>query len=130
MSEDDRHQQGSLNYAVKQAMRPLDYGPSAKVGIMFSRAWWMTDLNDKVTLGGLAHSDLSIRICVYPSYNLASGAEIHVLLCTYTWQQDAERIGSLMCSTVDPNTLNHKQILQDEANLKNSSSGTLHACTP
>jgi hypothetical protein len=34
---------------------------------------------------------------VYPSYNIYDTDSVTaVLLCTYTWQQDAERLGSLM----------------------------------
>ena len=106
----------SLNYTTRQAIRSLGYGPSAKVGIKFKRAWWIHDLPDdyKIKKGGLGHSDLSIRTCVYPSYNLYDpSTEPAVLLCSYTWQQDAERIGALMSSSN-----NHDQQLKDEDDLK------------
>lgn len=96
----------AMSYDVKQAIRSLGYGPSAKAGIKFSRAWWIWDLetvgSNNITSGGLGHSDLSIRTCVYPSYNIADpqGSEA-VLLVSYTWQQDAERIGALMSSLPD-----------------------------
>jgi monoamine oxidase len=106
-----------LGYGIKQAMRSLAYGPSAKVGLVFSEPWWRTKLNKPILLGGQGHSDLNIRTCVYPSYNILNPLGDHVLLCTYTWQQDAERIGSLMCSTADPATLSHAQVVQDEAKL-------------
>ena len=106
-----------LAYPVKRAIRSLDYGPSAKVGIVFDRPWWRTDLVNPVTTGGLGHSDLTIRTCVYPSYNIGNDEGPHVLLVSYTWQQDAERIGSLMCSTVEPGALDHKATMVDEARL-------------
>ncbi|KAF2108807.1 hypothetical protein BDV96DRAFT_586723 [Lophiotrema nucula] len=115
-----------LHYGVKQAMRSLDYGPSAKVGILFDQAWWRNPAvmgKNTINQGGIGHSDLTIRTCVYPSYNILApdGVGKHVLLCTYTWQQDAERIGSLMCSTADPNTIpidQRQTIVNDEAKLK------------
>jgi hypothetical protein len=110
----------NLNYPTKEAMRVLGYGPSAKVGILFESAWWIHDLGDfNVSKGGLGHSDLTIRTCVYPSYNYYVPNNTRaVLLCSYTWQQDAERIGSLMASTNGPNLLTHKQIKEDEVRLK------------
>jgi hypothetical protein len=106
----------SLNYTTRQAIRSLGYGPSAKVGIKFNRAWWIHDLPDKYKIkkGGLGHSDLSIRTCVYPSYNIEDSEKLPaVLLCSYTWQQDAERMGALMSSSNK-----HEQQLEDEVELK------------
>jgi len=89
----------SFNSATRQAVRSLGYGPSCKVAIKFTRPWWIYDLpaSSAVKRGGLGHSDLNIRTCVYPSYNIYDAqSATAVLLCTYTWQQDAERLGSLM----------------------------------
>lgn len=104
-----------LNYATIQAIRSLQYGPAAKVAIKFKRAWWIHDLGEYcVTGGGLGHSDLSIRTCVYPSYNIYDDEDkTAVLLCSYTWQQDARRISSLM--STNPN---HEQAVLEEADLK------------
>jgi monoamine oxidase len=117
----------TLNYYTKQAIRSLGYGPSAKVGIKFSRAWWIHDLGDQnIKKGGLGHSDLNIRTCVYPSYNIIDPKDDPaVLLCSYTWQQDAERIGALMSSDSDHDAqLKHEQelkelVLRDLARLHN-----------
>lgn len=55
-----------LNYSTKQAIRSLGYGPAAKVAIKFKRAWWIHDLKDyNVKMGGLGHSDLTARTCMY-----------------------------------------------------------------
>ncbi|KAJ8128013.1 hypothetical protein O1611_g5621 [Lasiodiplodia mahajangana] len=105
-----------LTYTARQAIRSLGYGASSKVGIKFSRAWWIHDLpNDfKIKRGGLGHSDLSIRTCVYPSYNIRDGPDIPaVLLCSYTWQQDADRIGALVSRSG-----NHDQQVKEEAALR------------
>ena len=119
----------NLNYTTLQAIRSLGYGPSAKVGIKFKRAWWIHDLPNgyKIKSGGLGHSDLSIRTCVYPSYNIHdSNTEPAVLLCSYTWSQDAERLGALMSSSTK-----HDQKVKDEADLKElifRDLARMHAC--
>lgn len=76
----------NLNYTLKQAIRTLTYGPSAKVGNKFKRTWWIHNLRKyNIKQAGLKHSDLRIRTCVYPSYNLNNPAgESAVLLCLYT----------------------------------------------
>jgi hypothetical protein len=102
----------NLKYPVKQAMRTLSYGPTAKVGIKFSRAWWMHDLfENNLKKAGQGHSDLGIRTCVYPSYNIEDPAGTPaVLLCSYTWQQDALRLGPLISRNPDPG----KKIQEEE----------------
>ena len=100
----------NLGYTAHEAIRALSYGPSAKIGIIFNNAWWMNALNTgnpgpsdyNIATGGLGHSDLNIRTVVYPSYNsdLTEGQDA-VLLCSYTWQQDALRIGSYMSSSTN-----------------------------
>jgi len=103
----------AMNYAVKQATRSLGYAPAAKVGIQFKRAWWIWDLDGvgshNIKQGGLGHSDLTIRTCVYPSYNILDPEGTPaVLLCSFTWSQDAERLGALMSSLPEgPDHLGH-----------------------
>jgi hypothetical protein len=101
----------NLSYPVKQAMRTLAYGPSAKVAMKFKRAWWIHDLGAKsIKKAGLGHSDLSIRTCVYPSYNIDNEAGTPaVLLCSYTWQQDALRLTPLISTNPDPNEKMHEE---------------------
>jgi hypothetical protein len=85
----------NLNWGQKTAIRGLTYGPATKVAIKFSRPWWITDCG--ITSAGVASTDELLRTCVYPSYNLDDGADNPaVLLCSYTWEQDALRIGSLV----------------------------------
>lgn len=85
----------NLNWGVKSAIRSLGYGASCKVGIRFKSLWWMTELG--ITGGGQGKTDLPIRCCVYPSYNLYDAKDgPGVLLVSYTWSQEAERIGSLI----------------------------------
>jgi len=88
-----------LPNSTKTALRVLAYGESCKVGIKFSSGWWRQTMpgGHRVEKGGLGHSDLHIRTVVYPSYNvLDDPSQPSVLLVSYTWQQDAERIGALI----------------------------------
>jgi monoamine oxidase len=85
--------------STKMALRMLAYGESCKVGIKFSSAWWRQTMpgGQRIEKGGLGHSDLHIRTLVYPSYNVVDDpSKPSVLLVSYTWQQDAERIGALI----------------------------------
>ncbi|KAL9094909.1 MAG: hypothetical protein Q9165_002859 [Trypethelium subeluteriae] len=82
-----------LLYEQKDAIRSLHYDTATKVGMKFKRHWWI-DLGIE---GGLGTTDMPLRTCVYPSYNLDDpGDKPAVLLCSYSWSQDAARMGSLM----------------------------------
>ncbi|KAL8900786.1 MAG: hypothetical protein Q9207_005522 [Kuettlingeria erythrocarpa] len=86
-----------LSPTIKIATRTLHYDSSTKVAIKVDKPWWITKRGIKS--GGVANTDLPIRICVYPSYNFQDDPEQpSVLLCTYNWAQDATRIGSLVNS--------------------------------
>ena len=84
----------SLHPSQKDAIRCLHYDNSTKVAIKFSRPWWKM-LGD-ISNGGSASTDMPLRTCVYPSYNLSDMGGQAVLLCSYTWSQDAVRVGSLV----------------------------------
>ena len=104
--------QAGLNYGQKQAIRSLGYGASAKVGMKFSEPWWITKFG--INQGGLGHSDLPMRTTVYPSYNLYDDpGSPAVLLCSYEWQQDAQRISTYISSNTD-----HTIAIKEEASLK------------
>ncbi|CAG1962599.1 unnamed protein product [Fusarium graminearum] len=93
-----------LSWGTKQAIRALGYGASAKVGMKFRTAWWQKEPFG-IAQGGVSRTDLPLRVCVYPSYNILKNEgedkwdpeKPAVLLCSYTWGQDAQRLGSL-CS--------------------------------
>jgi len=90
-----------LRYGTKQAIRSLGYGASCKVGMKFKNAWWKIENN--ITQGGLAKTDRPLRVCVYPSYSVGDDPNLPaVLLCSYTWAQDAQRIGTLISSDGNP----------------------------
>ncbi|KAI0121136.1 hypothetical protein BJ170DRAFT_688221 [Xylariales sp. AK1849] len=106
-----------LLWGTKQAIRALGYGASCKVAIKFSRPWWqLAPFNIKK--GGVARTDLPLRVCVYPSYNIPEAEGEHwnpdgesVILCSYTWGQDAQRIGSLISPDTPRNEEQLKAVL-------------------
>ena len=95
-----------LNWGTKQAIRSLGYGASCKAAIRFKEMWWMTKFGIKQ--GGVSKTDLPIRMCVYPSYNIhdneadpndpekAPRNMPGVLLCSYSWSMEAQRLGTLI----------------------------------
>lgn len=90
-----------LHPSQKDAIRSLHYDDSAKVALKFSYPWWIVDCG--ITQGGVASTDLPLRTCVYPSYNLHDGADKPaVLLASYTWAQDATRVGSIIDNKPHP----------------------------
>lgn len=104
-----------LNWGTKQAIRSLGYGASCKVGVKFKYRWWVEEEDLAITKGGVGSTDLPIRNCVYPSYNLTTkdasdpkkgeeGKKPGVLLCSYTWSQEAQRIGTLIHPDGGPST--------------------------
>ena len=104
-----------LNWGTKQAIRSLGYGASCKVGVKFKYRWWVEEPDLLITKGGVGKTDLPIRNCVYPSYNLTTkdasdpkkgeeGKRPGVLLCSYSWAQEAQRIGALIHPGGGPST--------------------------
>ncbi|KAI6020436.1 hypothetical protein BKA83DRAFT_498359 [Pisolithus microcarpus] len=76
----------------RNALRNLQYGPSIKIAVQFEEPWWTTKLN---IVGGQTYTDLPIRTIVYPSYGVDSDTPSTVLIASYCWTTDAERLGSL-----------------------------------
>ncbi|KAK6357702.1 hypothetical protein TWF718_002011 [Orbilia javanica] len=84
-----------LHPSQKDAIRSLHYDHSVKVALKFKYPWWIKDCG--ITKGGVASTDIPLRTCVYPSYNLDTPLDQPaVLLASYTWAQDAARMGSLV----------------------------------
>lgn len=88
-----------LLYEQKDALRSLHYDTASKVAMKFTHPWWI----EYGIKGGLGKTDMPLRTCVYPSYNLEDHLKdlndedkSAVLLCSYSWSQDAARIGSLI----------------------------------
>lgn len=90
-----------LHPTQKNAIRSLHYDDSAKVALQFSYPWWIVDCGIKN--GGASTTDLPLRTCIYPSYNLHDGEDMPaILLASYTWAQDATRFGSMIANTIEP----------------------------
>ena len=102
----------NLNWGTKQAIRSLGYGASCKIGIRFKTLWWIKELGIKE--GGASKTDLPIRNCVYPSYNMNDPTDKPgVLLASYTWSQEAQRIGTLINWDSDESKSELKELLID-----------------
>ncbi|KAI2464211.1 FAD/NAD(P)-binding domain-containing protein [Annulohypoxylon bovei var. microspora] len=103
-----------LHPSQKDAIRSLHYDDSVKVALQFDYPWWIVDCG--ITTGGVSSTDLPLRTCVYPSYNLQDGNDKPaVLLASYTWAQDANRMGSLVNTTDEEELV--ELILRDLARL-------------
>jgi monoamine oxidase len=90
-----------LHPSQKDAIRSLHYDESVKVALKFTYAWWIVDCG--IAAGGVASTDLPLRTCVYPSYNIHDDpTKPAVLLASYTWAQDATRTGSLVNNRLSP----------------------------
>lgn len=84
-----------LDYEQKVAVRSLHYDASVKVGMKFKTKWWSTEFG--INEGGQGKTDEPIRVCAYPSYGAQDDpTKPAVLIASYTWSQDAQRIGSLV----------------------------------
>jgi monoamine oxidase len=80
------------------AIRSLNYDTSTKVALKFESRWWEDPsiMGDRTIKGGISSTDIPIRTCVYPSYGFdATGKVPGVILASYTWAQDAQRLGGL-----------------------------------
>ena len=89
-----------LDVVQANALRGSAYGPSIKIGIRFSEAWWTTgqdrDGNKFDIVGGQSFTDLPIRTVIYPSYGVHSETPSTTLIASYCWTYDAERLGALI----------------------------------
>ncbi|KAF2843230.1 FAD-linked reductase [Patellaria atrata CBS 101060] len=94
-------------------IRSLSYDRASKVVIVFSNPWWIKYKEPEtgaplISDGGFSCTDLLIHTVVYPSWNDWEDKPA-VPMGSYTWTQDATRIGSLI---PDHNT--HKPSADDE----------------
>ncbi|KAJ5472631.1 Oxoglutarate/iron-dependent dioxygenase [Penicillium desertorum] len=87
-----------LDPVQEEAIRCLRYEDSTKVGIKFAYPWWIVDCG--IRGGGSVSSTLPSRTCVYPSHiTKEDWDQPAVLLASYTWGQDATRMGALISSS-------------------------------
>ncbi|KAF7972672.1 hypothetical protein HWV62_17218 [Athelia sp. TMB] len=84
-----------FSWNLQTAIRALHYGAGVKVGIRFSRRWWEDDsLARGAHHGGASSTDRPARMVLYPSYGINENTGA-TLIASYTWAEDAVRIGSL-----------------------------------
>ncbi|KAI6130594.1 hypothetical protein EV401DRAFT_1884385 [Pisolithus croceorrhizus] len=75
-----------LNVKQEKCSAPI------RIAIRFKEPWWTTKLD---IVGGQSFTDLPIRTIVYPSYGVDSNTPSTVLIASYCWTTDAERLSSL-----------------------------------
>lgn len=80
---------------IHTGIRTLNYDRATKVTIKFKTAWWRKWLQMP---GGVSACDLPVSNIVYPSWPIKEG-EPAVLLASYSWSQDATRMGALFKNT-------------------------------
>ncbi len=85
------------------AIRELGMESSVKVAIRFRTRFWQ--YGDKPIVGGQTFTDLPIRKIIYPSHGLDCSNATGTLIVSYTWGQDAKRIGSRAKPKVPSQTL-------------------------
>jgi monoamine oxidase len=86
-----------LNLAdeILMGVRSLGYDRATKVAIKFSRPWWCDYGLSTTKPGGVSNTDLPISNVVYPSWYDGPNTPA-VLMVSYSWAQDATRMGSLI----------------------------------
>ena len=94
--------QAKLDWQQKEALRMLQYGPSTKIGVRFSRRWWEDDKWMKqagaygAILGGQSYTDNMSRTVVYPSYGIEQPESGACMIVSYAWTNDALALTALM----------------------------------
>lgn len=87
----------SYQKKILTGIRALSYDRACKVAIKFKTRWWKDMYNTSTThdtIGGVSGTDLSISNVVYPSWD--DGDKPAVLMVSYSWAQDATRMGALI----------------------------------
>jgi len=88
----------NLSQNKRIAIRTLSYDHSVKVGLKFKCRWWQDKefMKGKEFTGGKSGTDLPIRTAVYPSYGADCKDATGVIIVSYTWAQDAARLGAMI----------------------------------
>ncbi|KAM0356240.1 hypothetical protein ACHAP4_006803 [Fusarium culmorum] len=82
---------------ILTGIRALSYDRACKVAIKFKTRWWKgmyKTSTTKDTIGGVSGTDLAVSNVVYPSWD--DGDKPAVLMVSYSWAQDATRMGALI----------------------------------
>lgn len=80
---------------ILTGIRALSYDRATKVAIKFKTRWWKGFYKNTGLFGGVSSSDLPISNVVYPSWNDGDDTAA-VLMVSYSWAQDATRMGALV----------------------------------
>jgi hypothetical protein len=84
------------------AIRSLAYDSAAKIAIKFKTAWWI-EKGGMNKFSGISGTDLPIRVVAYPAWtDNDDPGKPTVLIASYTWHQDATRMGSLINNSAKP----------------------------
>ncbi|QPC80210.1 hypothetical protein HYE68_010962 [Fusarium pseudograminearum] len=82
---------------ILTGIRALSYDRACKVAIKFKTRWWKGMYKASTThdtIGGVSGTDLAVSNVVYPSWD--DGDKPAVLMVSYSWAQDATRMGALI----------------------------------
>ncbi|KAJ7898066.1 amine oxidase [Mycena leptocephala] len=79
-----------FQWELETVLRTLHYDSAVKVAVKFKTRWWENLPQPQV--GGTSTTDRPTRTVVYPSYGI--GSEDATMIVSYTWAQDALRIGA------------------------------------
>ncbi|UZP43072.1 hypothetical protein NXS19_010888 [Fusarium pseudograminearum] len=82
---------------ILTGIRALSYDRACKVAIKFKTRWWKGMYKSSTTnetIGGVSGTDLAVSNVVYPSWD--DGDKPAVLMVSYSWAQDATRMGALI----------------------------------
>ncbi|KAJ7466775.1 amine oxidase [Mycena galericulata] len=77
-------------WELQTAIRVLHYDAAIKVAVKFKTRWW--EKLPQPQVGGASTTDRPTRTVVYPSHGI--GSEDGTMIVSYTWAQDALRIGA------------------------------------
>ncbi|KAH8096668.1 hypothetical protein BXZ70DRAFT_896012 [Cristinia sonorae] len=114
-----------LSWNLQSAIRSLGYDASTKVGIKFKYRWWEQSCEDsaqsscfpkrtsKPQLGGTSYTDRPTRVVTYPSYGI--GSKDATIIVSYTWSQDALRLGAYQGDNEDKKEVLLNAIINDLA---------------
>lgn len=86
-----------FSWELRSAIRELRCDASVKVAIKFSERWWQALPSPQ--LGGVSTTDRPTRTVVYPSYGIDTPNAPGTIIVSYTWCQDALRMGSSLQGT-------------------------------
>jgi sarcosine oxidase/L-pipecolate oxidase len=90
--------QCDLSLRQRDAIRLMHYDFSCKLALRFKSRFWEAGSAQEAIVGGVSNTDNPLRVIVYPSYGLDLPKGAHapgVMICSYTWAQDASRAAAL-----------------------------------